>query len=390
MNPQIVIGANYGDEGKGLVTDFLSRTNAAKIVCRFNGGAQAGHTVQQRDGGRHVFHHFGSGSFNSLPTYLSHHFITNPIVFLDELNALEKIGVFPRVAMHRKCMITTPYDIILNHTAEYNRTDSSKHGSVGVGINETIERCSRDDGYGFDIDFVLTKGDAALSRRIKRIADLWVPKRLAELGVHRSSPHYHTAVDFARSPGIINLFKWQLEAMLGYSSVLGYDFLNGYGDNVIFEGAQGLAIDQNASGFPHVTRSNTGLKNAMEVIQAAELGKPDVTYVTRTYLTRHGAGFLPSEMKEGYESVVDRTNVHHSFQGTIRYAPLDARAMGGRIAKDLLPYIDQLSSSGLAVTWGDFKGEHDTPDKIADGAVLPLRFVSYGPTHEDVHPHYNL
>ena len=66
MTAQVIIGANYGDEGKGLISDYLVDREQAKIVIRFNGGAQAGHTVVTLDGKRHVFKHFGSGTFQGI------------------------------------------------------------------------------------------------------------------------------------------------------------------------------------------------------------------------------------------------------------------------------------------------------------------------------------
>lgn len=87
MGARVVIGANFGDEGKGLVTDWLCAQGAG-VVVRFNGGAQAGHTVETPEG-RHVFHHLGSGTFCNVPTYLSQYFICNPILFLHELERLQ-------------------------------------------------------------------------------------------------------------------------------------------------------------------------------------------------------------------------------------------------------------------------------------------------------------
>ena len=84
MKISVVIGANYGDEGKGLATDYLASQGTKSLVVRFNGGAQAGHTVVTPDGCRHVFHHFGSGVFAEADTFLSKFFIVNPILFRTE------------------------------------------------------------------------------------------------------------------------------------------------------------------------------------------------------------------------------------------------------------------------------------------------------------------
>lgn len=74
-----VIGAGFGDEGKGLMTDYCCQRPKYTTVVRFNGGAQAGHTVVTPDGRRHVFSHFGSGTLRGAATFLSRFFICNPI-----------------------------------------------------------------------------------------------------------------------------------------------------------------------------------------------------------------------------------------------------------------------------------------------------------------------
>ena len=83
-NIKVVIGANYGDEGKGLMTDYFSAALKDAIVVRFNGGGQAGHTVTTEDGKRHVFGNICSGSFVGLPSYFSSYFVVNPITFNKE------------------------------------------------------------------------------------------------------------------------------------------------------------------------------------------------------------------------------------------------------------------------------------------------------------------
>ena len=81
-----VIGANFGDEGKGLMTDYFCRTNDNPIDIRINGGAQAGHTVCTPEGERHIFSHIGAGYFAGADTYLSEFFIANPMLFVKEKN----------------------------------------------------------------------------------------------------------------------------------------------------------------------------------------------------------------------------------------------------------------------------------------------------------------
>jgi adenylosuccinate synthase len=83
-NAYVVIGANYGDEGKGQVVHKLAKQNTNVTVVRYSGGAQAGHTVTTDDGKRHVFSHIGAGTFAGAKTWLSDEFIVNPVMFLKE------------------------------------------------------------------------------------------------------------------------------------------------------------------------------------------------------------------------------------------------------------------------------------------------------------------
>ena len=84
-NIKVVIGANFGDEGKGLITDYFCNQATSQdetcIVVMSNGGAQRGHTVVTPDGTRHVFKHFGSGTIAGADTYCIDDFILNPMTF---------------------------------------------------------------------------------------------------------------------------------------------------------------------------------------------------------------------------------------------------------------------------------------------------------------------
>src|SRR5262245_5537631 len=88
-----VIGAGYGDEGKGVLVDALASTRSGPtVVVRSNGGAQAGHTVTLPDGRRHVFHHFGAGALAGAATHLSRFFVHHPMLFASEREALIALG----------------------------------------------------------------------------------------------------------------------------------------------------------------------------------------------------------------------------------------------------------------------------------------------------------
>lgn len=300
MRARVVIGANFGDEGKGLVTDYLCR-QGAEMVVRFNGGAQAGHTVIDPSGKQHVFGHFGSGTFVGVPTYLSEYFIVNPILFEKELGELNFNGIAPVTYAHPSCLVTTFADMWINQKEESNRGDK-RHGSVGVGINETINR-------------------SRLSELKITMGDLWNnPQKLESKLVEICGKYakFRVGEEIKYAGNMITAFLKGCENFADQIHPLGIQQCK----DPVFEVAQGLLLDQdNKEFFPHVTRSHTGIKNARELCTKIGISTIDAYYVTRTYLTRHGAGPLPGH--DPTMTFVDETNVPHPFQGTMRFGPLD-------------------------------------------------------------------
>ncbi len=325
----IVVGANYGDEGKGLTTDYLvAPYGRDAIVVRHNGGAQAGHTVQLEDGTRHVFKHFGSGTLAGAATYLSHFFVANPILFMREWDKLEKIGVMPRVYIDAMCAVSTPYDMMINQVIEDMR-GSTRHGSVGVGFGETVGRNLRPE-YALYVDDLADRN--RLNAILRRIRGEWVPQRLAKLGVPVISAEWQTRFS---SEGLMEHFMQDCDTFLSRVTLAAPQLLQNYA-HICFEGAQGLLLDQARGAFPHVTRSYTGLRNALDVALEAGIGQLNVYYATRTYMTRHGAGPLLHECAAPpYDGIVDATNVPNAYQGALRFALPDINQFLAAVRDDL-------------------------------------------------------
>ena len=326
---KIVIGANFGDEGKGLMTDYFSQKPNSIVVCS-NGGAQRGHTVTTSDGIRHVFHHFGSGTFNHASTYLSEDFIVNPIIFKQEYDELMKLGYIPNVYINQNCMLTTPFDMMANQIIEENR-EKNKHGSCGLGIFETIKR------YKAGITDVDNHIREYYLEQFEReniiLTDEW-SKIFLDNGIFE---HFLDDWDFMNNHSL---------------TISDNYFLNQF-DNIVFEAAQGLLLDQNNTEyFPHLTPSNTGIKNPKRIIENVEWNDEiniETCYVSRTYLTRHGAGKFPSECNKRFinEYMFDKTNVPNPFQDTLRYGTLDLGELYSRCSKDIGNFGDKKS---IAIT----------------------------------------
>lgn len=310
----VVIGCNYGDEGKGLVTDYLA-SKSKSLVVRFNGGAQAGHTVVTPDGLRHVFHHFGSGTLCDSPTFLSNHFVVNPMMFMRELKLLKD----PVVYVDPRAYVTTPYDMMLNQAAERSRRN--RHGSCGIGINETIER-NENSSFGFKVEDIEMMTCRPMSEIYEEIRKIWVPARAAALGITEPMP-------FVDDPQILANYILDLKAMMKVIKISYLEEIN-WKHDFIFEGAQGLLLDENHKNFPYVTRSKTDKTNVLEILKESDMKQtPEFYYVSRSYLTRHGEGPLENELPDPI--ALDETNVENPFQGKLRFAYLERDSLIDRI-----------------------------------------------------------
>lgn len=390
---KVVVGANFGDEGKGLMTDYfcheLSQTGSVLNI-RHNGGAQAGHTVVLPDGKRHVFSHFGSGSFvPHVATYLSQDFILNPMLFCRELDRLKnKFGLMPRVFINPYCRLTTPYDMLINQIAERSRGDA-RHGSCGLGINETVVRNER---IRTDIG-LFASNPALLNHLVATLIYLrkeYVPRRLKQLGVENISIEDMNLIE---SDIVLENWMTQLTEMLNYCTIAGDEILDNY-DGLVFEGAQGLLLDNDCRAFaPHLTTSKTGSFNPKNILARMSMQDRNIEfcYVTRSYFTRHGAGKFPSECDKSAilpEGVVDKTNHFNEFQREFRYGYFDEYLFENATEKDLLYRHCDFSKARYtrAVTHLD-----ETDGKLIghDGKELPFpsgtRYRSYGETRNDVH-----
>lgn len=322
-----VIGAGWGDEGKGHVVDALvARGSEPAVVVRFNGGAQAGHTVVTDDGRRHVFHHLGAGAFAGARTHLSQFFVHHPMLLQAECDALCALGGSVALSADPRGAVTTPWDMLINQTVERVR-GAGRHGSCGLGFGETIERNA-------NAAFALTVADLThldLPSRLRALRQTWVPQRLAALGITDLTP---AEAEILANDDVEAVF---LEDCRAFANTVGVAEDGGLGaqGRLVFEGAQGLQLDQAIGVFPHVTRSHTGLVNVLTIAREAGLDDLEAVYVTRAYATRHGAGPLPGgqDTLDDFD-IVDPTNRPNAWQGCMRYAVLDLDRLAAAIATD--------------------------------------------------------
>lgn len=336
---KIVTGASYGDEGKGLMTAYFCSEAGGKClnICH-NGGAQRGHTVAVGNR-RHIFHHMGSGSFFGADTYFTEDFILNPMIFSEEVSELSGIPENIRLCRHPDCRWSTPYDMIANQIIEEKRWDK-RHGSCGVGIWETVLRYMKTSPPTANEFLKMTE-----SERHEFLAGVrkYFLARLAEKGIKNIPGKWY---EIFYGSGTEEHFIMDMKMMTESIILADEGISEGY-DRLVFEGGQGLLLSEKMAveygSDSHTTPSLTGYENPVKFLRKINFtGDTEVCYVTRTYLTRHGAGPFPGECdpEEIAPGLTDLTNIPNPHQGTIRYGRHDIDSLNRRISDDFSGYKD--------------------------------------------------
>ena len=323
-----VVGANYGDEGKGLAVDYLSRKGRG-VVVKHNGGAQAGHTVDRADGKRFVFHQLGSGSFNHYSTYWACTYQPDLLKIADEVEEFKAVGEFtPAIIASPEAKVVLLTDVYINQMKEINRGEN-KHGSCGMGIWEATVR--NNTGFAITIGDIANGTIFDLVGKLKLIKEVYLPKRMKELGInHHSIP----GLDYIK-------YAKALKENLNKYVVVKEDFIAHFGeyfDNIIYEGAQGLMLDAARKDlWPHTTSSRTDLTNPLNL---SEDGINEVVFVSRSYVTRHGAGPFKEHPDLNFE---DLTNKPNPWQGSLRFGAFEDRYELINRVKDALKCDDYIN-----------------------------------------------
>jgi adenylosuccinate synthase len=337
MSTAIVFDLGYGDAGKGTIVDFLARDMNAGLVVRSSGGPQNAHNVVTADGIHHTFRQYGSGALAGVPTHVGRQVILEPVSLFEEYKALRTLGANTNITIDLDCLIATDYHSIVNKVKEIER-GINPHGSCGWGINETVQYAL--DNY---TDAIRARDYYKLSTLKHKLYFLhaYCSKYIEKSGIEIEIPAVVDVLDDMET-------SWDLVVnSLGHPHFIP--------DNVIFEGSQGVLLDQTYGFFPYVTRSNTTTKNAVDMFREWHGRSPDIRIgVTRTYSTRHGAGPLVSEANPGYFPP-ELHNEKGVWQGSFRKGWLDL--VGMRYAMDISP------CDVLAVTCMD---EVDDPWFVVD------------------------
>lgn len=330
MKHKAVIGLGFGDEGKGITTDYLCSLAPNQLVVRYSGGHQAGHTVVIGRFIRHVFSNFGSGSLRGMDTYWSKFCTVEPVGLIKEYYVLSNLGEKPTIYIDENSPVTTPYDIEANIILE----KQNNHGSCMVGFGTTIEREER----LYSLRFIDLYHPSVLNEKLKAI------KR-----------YYSALYNPDRLSGSMTWFLMKIELLKEMKNIRTSNGLpNKKYTNIIFEGSQGLLLDQNFGFFPHVTRTNTGTKNIFSILKKKH--QLELYLVTRAYHTRHGNGFMPNEDISHKIKVNDKETNIKNQQGEFRRAVLDADMLRYSINKD--EEIRKAKNKTLVITCMDHLDEY--------------------------------
>ena len=283
----VVIGTQWGDEGKGKIVDWL--TDHAQGVVRFQGGHNAGHTLVVGQGAAQRVYKLNlvpSGIVrDGVKCYIGNGVVLDADHLLKEIKALEEGGleVQNRLKVSPGCPLILDYHVRLDVARELKRSADKKIGTTGKGIGPTYED--------------------KVARRALRLYDLFYPEQFAEK--LRDVLDYHNFVLTKYLGGEAVDFNQQLDSALAKAALIKpmvadvsaalYE-ANAAGQNLLFEGAQGTLLDVDHGTYPYVTSSNCVSGQASAGTGVGPNMLHYVLGITKAYTTRVGGGPFPSEL----------------------------------------------------------------------------------------------
>lgn len=278
----ILLGLQWGDEGKGKIVDVI--TPSYDIVARFQGGPNAGHTLEF-NGIKHVLHTIPSGIFHDhVKNVIGNGVVIDPIVFAKEINALKERGVDvkSRLLLSRKAHLILPTHRMLDAASEAEK-GKAKIGSTLKGIGPTyMDKTGRNGLRVGDIlepEF-LEKYNALVEKHKKMLANYNFQYDIVEL-----EKEWMSGIEVLRSLNIIDSEHYLNQALKDDKKILA-------------EGAQGSLLDIDFGSYPFVTSSNTVAAGACTGLGLAPSRIGEVLGIFKAYCTRVGSGPFPTELED--------------------------------------------------------------------------------------------
>ncbi len=372
MLTSIVIDLGYGDSGKGITVDFLAAQEPeGSLVIRFSGGHQVGHTVEH-DGRLHTFSNFGAGTFRAVPTYYTQHCVIFPPAIEREYELLSDLN--PKLIFHPLVQICTPYDMAFNRAIE----KFNKHGSCGLGFGATVER---NEGavkfYALHAqqEFVIRQKLAAVQKYYLRKLKNYQSEPLMQLYIEQLEGYQEDAFVQACLANVQQVEQYPLANSADIK-------------HLIFEGSQGVLLDQEHGFFPHVTRSHTTCKNAIETLTEWGLARNalDLYYVSRCYQNRHGNGPMSSELALDLVNNEKEANQTNEYQGAFRVGEIDADLLRYALECDALYHGHAKVHKHLVLTCLDQRPDFLVDEFVAQMPKFEQVLGSYSANSRDFRP----
>ena len=279
MKVDVLLGLQWGDEGKGKVVDVL--TPRYDAVARFQGGPNAGHTLEF-EGKKYVLRSIPSGIFqHGQINIIGNGVVLDPVLFKEEAEALEQSGVELKkiLKISKKAHLILPTHRLLD-AANEKRKGASKIGTTGKGIGPTYtDKVSRNGLRVGDIsnDFKV-KYEAAKAKHLDTLRMLG-----ADVDLSETEPKWLAAIDYLK--------RYELIDSEHYVNKLLSD-----GKSILCEGAQGTMLDVDFGSYPFVTSSNTICAGACSGLGVAPNKIGEVFGIFKAYCTRVGSGPFPTEL----------------------------------------------------------------------------------------------
>ena len=336
----VVIGLQWGDEGKGKIVDWLTDHTAA--VVRFQGGHNAGHTLVIR-GRKTILRLIPSGILHEgVRCFIGNGVVVSPEALMQEIGELEKAGVdvTSRLGLSEACPLILPHHVALDQARETAKGEA-KIGTTGRGIGPAYED--------------------KVARRAIRVQDLFARKRFAAKLGEVLDYHNFMLRDYYKAPTID--FQRTLDDTLAFAEKLKPMVVDVSGEvnaiirdgkSVLFEGAQAAMLDVDHGTYPFVTSSNCV---AGQAAAGAGVGPGQLHYVlgvAKAYATRVGAGPFPTELDD---EVGERLRVRGNEYGSVTGRP---RRCGWFDAAALRRAVQLNGVTGLCITKLDVLDGLDT------------------------------
>ena len=286
MAVDLLLGLQWGDEGKGKIVDVLS--HSYNIIARFQGGPNAGHTLEF-EGNKHVLHTIPSGIFHSnVLNLIGNGAVIDPIIFIKEIENLipYNIDFDKKLMISKKAHLILPTHRLLDAASEASK-GKAKIGSTLKGIGPTyMDKTGRN---GIRVGDILETGweEKYEGLKKKHLGLLKSYKDPLKFNLKKLEDNFFKCIDNLRNFNLVDSEQYIIEAQKS-------------GMKILAEGAQGSLLDVDFGTYPYVTSSNTTAAGACTGLGISPNSINDVFGIFKAYTTRVGSGPFPSELFDEY------------------------------------------------------------------------------------------